>query len=57
MTRPSTENRRLARLTKICLALPETSRQDSGRHASFLGPQKKPLLITSTIITVTALSL
>ena len=27
---------RLARLTKICLALPEASRRDSGDHATFL---------------------
>ena len=31
-----TDDRRLARLSKICLALPETSRQDWGSHASFL---------------------
>ncbi len=29
------EDRRLARLTKICLALPEAERQLSGRHAGF----------------------
>ena len=30
----------LARLTKICLALPETSRCDNGSHASFLVHKK-----------------
>jgi len=40
MTKPSKEDRRLARLTKICLALPEATRQDSGRHASFLVRKK-----------------
>jgi hypothetical protein len=34
-TRP-TGNRRLTRLTKICLALPEAVRRDSGSHAAFL---------------------
>jgi len=29
------EDRRLARLTKICLALPEATRQVTGRHAGF----------------------
>jgi hypothetical protein len=29
------EEPRLARLTKICLALPETTRERSGTHASF----------------------
>jgi predicted DNA-binding protein (MmcQ/YjbR family) len=33
---PSTpEDRRLARLTRICLALPEVVRERSGQHASF----------------------
>lgn len=32
----SAEDRRLARLTKICLALPEAARQDCGSHAAFL---------------------
>src|SRR5438477_8539734 len=32
----STEDKRLARLAKFCLALPETTRRDSGRHAAFL---------------------
>jgi predicted DNA-binding protein (MmcQ/YjbR family) len=35
MTKPSAEDRRLVRLTKICLALPETSRQIHGQHAGF----------------------
>ena len=30
------EDPRLVRLSKICLAFPETARKDSGRHASFL---------------------
>jgi len=29
------EDRRLTRLTEICLALPEAAREISGRHASF----------------------
>ena len=36
MTNPSAEDRRLVRLTKICLSLPETTRQLHGSHASFL---------------------
>jgi predicted DNA-binding protein (MmcQ/YjbR family) len=32
---PPTEDRRLVRLTKICLALPEASRALSGDHAAF----------------------
>jgi predicted DNA-binding protein (MmcQ/YjbR family) len=36
MTKPSAEDRRLVRLTKICLLLPETTRQLLGSHASFL---------------------
>lgn len=31
---------RLARLSKICLALPEATRQDSGSHAAFLVRKK-----------------
>jgi predicted DNA-binding protein (MmcQ/YjbR family) len=31
----SPEDRRLTRLTRICLELPEASREDSGRHATF----------------------
>jgi len=34
------EDRRLARLTKICLALPEATRQISGNHAGFLVRKK-----------------
>ena len=29
------EDRRLTRLTRICLELPEATREDSGRHATF----------------------
>ena len=36
MTNPSAEDWRLVRLTKICLSLPETTRQLHGSHASFL---------------------
>ena len=32
----ASKDSRLARLTKICLALPEASRRDSGSHAAFL---------------------
>src|SRR5437899_10504354 len=32
----ASEDWRLARLTKICLALPEAARRDSGSHAAFL---------------------
>ena len=32
----ASEDRRLSRLTKICLALPEAARRDSGSHAAFL---------------------
>src|SRR3984893_11066589 len=35
MTNPSAEDRRLVRLTKICLSMPETTRQLQGSHASF----------------------
>src|ERR1700682_3105323 len=35
MTNPSAEDRSLVRLTKICLSLPETTRQLQGSHASF----------------------
>ena len=35
MTKPSTEDRRLVRLTKICLALPEATRDYNGQHAGF----------------------
>jgi hypothetical protein len=36
MTARKAADRRLARLTKICLALPETTRRLGGRHAAFL---------------------
>jgi len=32
---PAAADPRLARLTKICLALPETAREDTGRHSTF----------------------
>ncbi|MGH2598477.1 MAG: MmcQ/YjbR family DNA-binding protein [Dehalococcoidia bacterium] len=35
MTTTSAEDTQLARLTPICLALPEATRQDHGRHADF----------------------
>jgi phosphoribosylglycinamide formyltransferase-1 len=34
-TKPSKEDLRLARLTKICLALPEAKRDYNGQHAGF----------------------
>jgi len=37
---PTSEDPRLARLTKICLGFPETTRQDTGSHASFLVRKK-----------------
>src|SRR4029077_10446003 len=40
-TNRSAADRRLARVSKICLALPEATRQDNGSHASFL-IRKKP---------------
>jgi predicted DNA-binding protein (MmcQ/YjbR family) len=40
MTRPAAEDRRLTRLTKICLALPEAERRLMGQHASFLVRKK-----------------
>lgn len=36
MAATTSEDARLARLTKICLALPETARRDCGSHAAFL---------------------
>jgi hypothetical protein len=36
----SSADRRLARVTKICLALPETSRDRHGSHAGFLVRKK-----------------
>jgi predicted DNA-binding protein (MmcQ/YjbR family) len=35
------EDSRLTRFTKICLALPETTREMMGRHAAFLVRKKK----------------
>src|ERR1700731_2709636 len=40
MTKTSGEDRRLVRFTKICLALPEATRQRHGTHASFLVRKK-----------------
>lgn len=40
MTQSANVDRRLARLTKICLALPEATRCDMGRHAGFLVRKK-----------------
>jgi hypothetical protein len=40
MTKPSVEDRRLARLTRICLALPEVTRECHGQHAGFLVRKK-----------------
>ncbi len=37
----TSEDRRLVRLTKICLALPETTRYLHGQHAGFLVRKKK----------------
>jgi len=34
-TKASTEDRRLVRVTKICLALPEATRDYNGQHAGF----------------------
>ena len=34
------EDRRLTRLTRLCLVLPETTRETHGRHASFLVRKK-----------------
>ena len=39
-TNRSGEDRRLTRVSKICLALPEATRQDSGSHAAFLVRKK-----------------
>ena len=36
----SAEDRRLTRVSKICLALPEATRRDSGSHAAFLVRKK-----------------
>jgi phosphoribosylglycinamide formyltransferase-1 len=40
MSRTSKEDLRLTRLTKICMALPEVTRQTHGSHASFLVRKK-----------------
>jgi len=40
MTQPGKEDRRLVRLTKICLALPEATREIQGAHAGFLVRKK-----------------
>src|SRR5215470_16532106 len=36
MKNAAAEDRRLARLTKICLALPDAAREVHGQHAAFL---------------------
>lgn len=41
MTASTPKDRRLDRLTEICLALPEAVRQDHDRHATFLVRDKK----------------
>ncbi len=41
MAKLPTEDPRLVRLTKICLALPDTSREIHGSHASFMVRKKK----------------
>ncbi len=41
MTKSSSEDRRLTRVTKICLALPEAARTLMGDHASFSVRDKK----------------
>ena len=40
MTETPSEDPRLSRLTEICLALPEATRQRSGSHADFLVRKK-----------------
>lgn len=35
MSKPTAEDPRLVRLAALCLALPEATREDMGRHASF----------------------
>jgi hypothetical protein len=40
MADSASEDRLLTRLTKICLALPETTRVDQGQHAAFLVRKK-----------------
>ena len=41
MTKPHTGDRRLARLTEICLALPEAHQESMGDHSSFSVRKKK----------------
>ena len=41
MTMPPPEDSRLARLTSICLALPEVTRRYNGQHATFLVRDRK----------------
>jgi len=40
MAKPTAEDRRLTRLTKICLGLPEVARRTHGGHAAFLVKKK-----------------
>jgi predicted DNA-binding protein (MmcQ/YjbR family) len=40
MTEKAREDRRLVRLTEVCLALPEATRRDMGQHAAFLVRKK-----------------
>jgi len=40
VAKSSAEDKRLTRLTKICLALPEASRRTAGSHAAFLVGKK-----------------
>jgi hypothetical protein len=40
MARTASEQERLHKLTDICLALPETTREDKGSHAAFLVRKK-----------------
>jgi hypothetical protein len=41
MMKPCGEDRRVVRLTGICLALPEAARENAGDHAAFLIRGKK----------------
>jgi predicted DNA-binding protein (MmcQ/YjbR family) len=41
MTKSPAEDRRLVRLTKLCLALPEATRESHGSHAAFVVRDKK----------------
>jgi phosphoribosylglycinamide formyltransferase-1 len=40
MAKPPADDPRLAKLTKLCLALPEATRRDTGDHAAFLVRKK-----------------